>query len=268
MSKSFSMLLAAAAMAATSAPIAAQDDETLTGSADRQLGTSAGEWEGSWQDGNTWRGIWNGTYTTVDGDILHGQYIGTFTGEGRFEAEDGRILLLSDGGWEELEGGEPRIRQDYLTGGRPGSRFAYTDAEREAWLADCRILMSHAGGYSDYGRYRDRDDSGLVGGLLGAAVGGFAGNRIADGDRLAGTLIGAGLGGLAGAVIGSSVDRDGVADHEIDPNSLYAARYCDAYLRRYEMQAAAAYSPRMEYRQTLTTRGTPHYHSHHHGSED
>jgi Nickel/cobalt transporter regulator/Glycine zipper 2TM domain len=63
------------------------------------------------------------------------------------------------------------------------------------------------------GRWRDgrrnRDRSGIVGALLGAAIGAVSGNLIAGaGDRLAGSLIGGGLGALAGQAIDKSVHRD------------------------------------------------------------
>lgn len=63
------------------------------------------------------------------------------------------------------------------------------------------------GGWRD-GR-RNHDRSGIVGALLGAAIGAVSGNLIAGaGDRLAGSLIGGGLGALAGQAIDKSVHRD------------------------------------------------------------
>ena len=59
-------------------------------------------------------------------------------------------------------------------------------------------------------RYHDRRSSGVGGALVGAAVGGVAGNVIAGhGDKLGGTLIGAGLGGAAGYAIDRSSDGHG-----------------------------------------------------------
>jgi len=53
-----------------------------------------------------------------------------------------------------------------------------------------------------------RRDDGVGGALIGAAVGGVAGNVIAGrGERLGGTLIGAGLGAIAGMAIDKSEDR-------------------------------------------------------------
>lgn len=89
--------------------------------------------------------------------------------------------------------------------------------DREAWLDQCR---------AQYGRdRRGRGDGKLGGGILGAAVGGVIGNRVADGDRLAGTLIGAGVGGIAGAVLGSVISGSG--------NNRRAGDECETYLDRY-----------------------------------
>jgi hypothetical protein len=96
--------------------------------------------------------------------------------------------------------------------------------DREGWLADCR---------AQYGDERSRRSGRQGGGILGAAVGGVIGNRVADGDRLAGTLIGAGVGGLAGLAIGSAIgaanDRDRAADE------------CELYLDRYMAGGHAGY---------------------------
>jgi hypothetical protein len=54
------------------------------------------------------------------------------------------------------------------------------------------------------GRYYCRRDDGTTGLIIGAAVGGLLGNRIAPGDsRTIGTIIGAG----AGALLGREIDR-------------------------------------------------------------
>lgn len=90
------------------------------------------------------------------------------------------------------------------------------DFDRDEWLADCRE------GY----RNPRRSNSGAVGGgILGAAVGGVIGNRVADGNRLAGTLIGAGVGGLAGLAIGSAIAGSG--------DRRRAREACEAWLDDY-----------------------------------
>lgn len=261
MTTRFTLLLASAALGSVSAPIAAQDSPHHAPALDPLEATYDGQWEGAWQDEETWRGMWNGTYTGADGEVLQGRYMGTFVGQGRFVTDDGQVLLLDEEhGWHQGAGGyehqthrQPHRqlhhrRDPRALGASPDGRLGYTMAEREAWLSDCRLLMADGGGYDGYSDYyRDRDaDGGLIGGVLGAVVGGVSGNRIAGrGDRLAGTLIGAGVGGLAGAVIGSLIDgadddRDRDAAREVDANELWAARYCDAYLRRYEMGSGTA----------------------------
>ena len=251
MSTRLTALLSSAAMFAAASPAFAHDHEAAP-ALEPLAGVHDGEWQGEWTQDNTWRGMWNGTYTNRDGQSVQGQYIGTFVGEGRFITDDGHVLTLDEAdGWHE---GEQEVevhvmRRPRDLGASPDGRLGYSMADREAWLSDCRLLMADSGGYYDHDR-RDGGDGGLIGGLLGALFGGFAGNRIADGDRLAGTLIGGGLGGIAGAVIGSAVDGDG-DEREIDANELWAARYCDAYLRRYEMGGYSGFAD--------------HGHGHHHG---
>lgn len=281
MSTRFTLLLSGAAMMAIATPALAHDDHPRSQQVEvmSTSGDYDGEWQGHWQDGDTWRGMWNGTFTTNEGEVLEGRYVGTFIGEGRFVTDDGRVLTLGEDGWHESDGGHVGngLRDPMHLGASPDGRLGYTLAEREAWLADCRVLMANAGGYTNYDDYyRDDADGGLIGGLLGAVVGGFAGNRIDDGDRLAGTLIGAGVGGIAGAVIGSVIDGSDDDRHdgrEIDANELYAARYCDAYLRRYEMGGGAGFHGQMAYGQpvmmvqTVATRAPHGHHSHRHGPE-
>ena len=145
-------------------------------------------------------------------------------------------------------------------------RLAYSNEEREAWLADCRIVMRDDDYYDRYddARYDDEDDGngGFLGGLFGAVAGGIAGNRIAGrGDRLAGTLIGAGVGGVAGAVIGDALDddddrRDYRDDDYRDSAYRNADDYCGAYLRRYEASGQAG-SGQMVYVQPVTMVAAP-----------
>lgn len=54
------------------------------------------------------------------------------------------------------------------------------------------------------GRYYCRRDNGTTGLVIGAAVGGLLGNRIAgDGDKTLGTIIGA----VGGGLLGRAIDR-------------------------------------------------------------
>ncbi len=109
-------------------------------------------------------------------------------------------------------------------------RFAYTAAQREEWLAQCRAL--HRQDNLVYYEEDEGADGGLIGSLLGAVAGGVIGNRVADGERLAGTLIGAGLGGLAGLVIGTALDGDDDEGRYVEQD--YGFDYCEAYLLNYE----------------------------------
>lgn len=68
---------------------------------------------------------------------------------------------------------------------------------------------AYAGDYDPAFLEACRRDSGLGGAVIGAAVGGLAGNRIAGrGNRTGGTLIGAGVGAVAGMVIDKAEDRE------------------------------------------------------------
>lgn len=56
----------------------------------------------------------------------------------------------------------------------------------------------------DDGRYYCRRDDGTTGLIIGAAVGGLAGNELAGrGDKLLGTVLGA----AGGAILGRAIDR-------------------------------------------------------------
>ncbi len=231
------LLLAGTAALATAIPVTAQDipyPQPDHGEVshhegpghhrgyDDRAGQYDGAWEGEWADEDVWHGQWTGSYTDADGRRTEADYRGMWMGEQSFASEDGRMRAHDGHGWRERRG-QRRHR---------GPRLGYSPQERAQWLSDCRYLMAGRGGYHD-----DGGDGGLVGGVLGAVIGGVAGNRIADGNRVLGTVVGAGLGGLAGAAIGSAIDGDG--DGEISRDELWAAHYCDAYLRRYEMGAGS-----------------------------
>src|SRR5690606_7731493 len=99
----------------------------------------------------------------------------------------------------------------------PQPALGYTEAERDAWLADCREQY--------YGK--GRRSGGIIGGLIGAIGGGILGHEVTNGSstrRLGGTLIGAGVGGLAGLAIGAAIGASG-DERKIDE--------CEAYLHRY-----------------------------------
>lgn len=111
--------------------------------------------------------------------------------------------------------GDHREGYDRQLPPQPSERqFAYTAEQREDWLRECRR--------------RYDSDGGLGGALIGGAIGGFAGNRIAgDGNRVVGTVAGAAVGALAGRAI----DRAG--------DERRARDICEDYLIRYEDQGAA-----------------------------
>ncbi len=72
--------------------------------------------------------------------------------------------------------------------------------ERQQWIDECQRRT----------KGRNRNDTGqIIGGLLGAVAGGFAGYEIAGvGDRVLGTVLGVGGGGLLGGLLGSLFDGD------------------------------------------------------------
>ncbi|MFN3863619.1 MAG: hypothetical protein ACK4RT_04985 [Erythrobacter sp.] len=90
--------------------------------------------------------------------------------------------------------------------------------EREQWLDECRRRTAG----------RSKDDTGtIIGGLLGALAGGFAGYEIAGaGDRVLGTVLGVGGGGLIGGLLGSLFNSDDKSHYDCE-----AA--LDAYLTQY-----------------------------------
>ena len=87
--------------------------------------------------------------------------------------------------------------------------------DRDRWLLNCRERIRGV---------RREDRAGVIGGLLGAAVGGVAGNHLWDSERLAGTLLGAGVGGLAGIAIGAAIGAAGDRRRE-DECAMHLDRY-------------------------------------------
>ncbi|QDH33443.1 hypothetical protein [Porphyrobacter sp. YT40] len=102
----------------------------------------------------------------------------------------------------------------------PAAAMGYAPAvfERDQWIAECQRRT----------RGQNRDDTGkIIGGLLGAIAGGFAGYEIAGvGDRVLGTVLGVGGGGLIGGLLGSLFDGD-------DEDRYDCEAALDAYLSQY-----------------------------------
>ena len=96
--------------------------------------------------------------------------------------------------------------------------FAPVVFERAQWIDECRRRT----------KGQNRDDTGtIIGGLLGAIAGGFAGYEIAGvGDRVLGTVLGVGGGGLIGGLLGSLFDGD-------DEDRYDCEAALDSYLSQY-----------------------------------
>lgn len=99
----------------------------------------------------------------------------------------------------------PGYTQSYTQGYAPMPATAYYSGspavfEREQWIDECQRRT----------KGRNHNDTGLIiGGLIGAIAGGFAGYEIAGaGDRVLGTVLGVGGGGLLGGLLGSIFDGD------------------------------------------------------------
>lgn len=104
--------------------------------------------------------------------------------------------------------------------------------EREQWIDECRRRT----------RGQNRNNTGLIiGGLLGAIGGGFAGYEIAGaGDRVLGTVLGVGGGGLIGGLLGSLFDRK-------DKRRYDCEAALDAYLTQYGSPSARIASREIAY---------------------
>lgn len=231
-------ILAATALVAVTLPAAAQPSyETVA-----QTALRGGQ---AWADEAQAGVSWGDTANAVVEDRSYGPDV-AYEYESREVVQD----IYEDSDWETGEWDRDARPEGYHTARRaihrergphrmernPAPRLAYSAAERDEWLAQCRALHAAQQTMVYYEEEEDRD-GGLIGGLLGGIFGGFAGNRIADGDRLLGTIVGAGVGGLAGAVIGSAIDR---ADDRDDGGRMayveddYGFDYCAAYLQNYE----------------------------------
>ncbi|WP_379922993.1 hypothetical protein [Erythrobacter sp. R86502] len=128
---------------------------------------------------------------------------------------------------------QPHQGYSYPAGYAPTYASAPVVFEREDWLRECRRRTRDLG----------RDDTGvIIGGLLGAIAGGFAGYEIAGvGDRVLGTALGVGGGGLIGGLIGSLFDGDDDEDRYDCDAAL------DSYLSTYGTPGARVASREIAY---------------------
>lgn len=87
-----------------------------------------------------------------------------------------------------------------------------------------------------------RRDDGVGGAIIGGAVGGIIGNRVAGrGNRTAGTLIGGGVGAVVGAAIDQSEDRSACNAYWERNNARSHGGYVDGYDRGGHASAAYGY---------------------------
>ena len=242
MSKRLAILAATTALVAIACPAAAQDNYEAVAENALRAGHS---WSDEAQAGVSWdaEAPEAAAYEWESREVVQDTYDDGY--EADTEAyEDGADWDGPPPGYRTARRSMPHHAERSQT-----PRLAYTAAERDEWLAQCRALHVQ----QDAAVYYEEDedsDGGLIGGIIGAVTGGFAGNRIADGDRLLGTIVGAGVGGLAGAVIGSVIDgRDDDDDRLAYVEDDYGFDYCAAYLQNYERgygtPGQVAYAPVM-----------------------
>ena len=122
----------------------------------------------------------------------------------------------------------------------PQQGYGMHPEERDAWLDECRARLSEGG-------------SVIEGALIGGAIGGLAGNRIAGrGNRTEGTIAGAAVGAVAGAAIDGATGR---RDRD----------ECEAYLDNYYAQASGVYGHHPGYGAYGPAHGYPQAYGYGHG---
>lgn len=125
--------------------------------------------------------------------------------------------------------------QGYAPAYAPAMGYAAAPAvfERQQWIDECRNRTKR----------QNRDNTGLIiGGLLGAIAGGFAGYEIAGvGDRVLGTALGVGGGGLIGGLLGSLFGGDK------EKNRYDCEAALDSYLSQYGAPTARIASREIPY---------------------
>ena len=156
-----------------------------------------GEWTGEWTDEDHYEGEWRGRVHADKADH-HGDH---------------------------------HAKHHDSHHGKPHRKLAYTPEQRAWWISECQRRMSYSYGRRERRVYRD---NGLGGALIGGALGGIAGNRIAGrGNRTEGTVIGA----AAGAVLGAAIDKAEDRGRYRDDRYADDGGYCENYLSAYESGA-------------------------------
>jgi len=250
MSKRLAILAATTALVAIAVPAAAQDNYEAV--ADRAL-RGGHSWSDEAQAGVSWGAEAPEAAAAYEWESR--EVVQDYDEDDTYEGGDYEVEAHDGADWDGPPEGYHTARRTMHRRGphhaerSQAPRLAYTAAERDEWLAQCRSLHARQDA-AVYYEEDDDSDGGLIGGIIGAVTGGFAGNRIADGDRLLGTIVGAGVGGLAGAVMGSVIDdRDDDDDRLAYVEDDYGFDYCAAYLQNYERgygtPGQVAYAPVM-----------------------
>jgi hypothetical protein len=105
------------------------------------------------------------------------------------------------------------------------------EADRAAWLDECRARMDERDDWSD--GYRRKRSSGLAGAAIGGVAGGLIGRGIAgSGDKALGTVAGA----VAGAAAGAVIERAASSGHDRHERRSYSGDYCEQYFNYYTQQ--------------------------------
>jgi hypothetical protein len=189
---------AAAGFALAAAPAFAQQAPSLprlSGAAPPQ-----GYYSAQADNDDSYHGDWSGSYIDLDGNVVEGNFGGSFVGDTLFVADHGPVLSEDGSGrWSEAEtvnegpdgppppgpGARGRMPHMHPMPMRPGMRpplppqpgqpmpqMGYTHQQREDWLNQCRHRLSDKGRDADHVRdrceaYLERYETGYGGGAYG-----------------------------------------------------------------------------------------------------
>lgn len=141
-------------------------------------------------------GEWNGEYVDPQGRVFEGEWEGTVT------RHDGVAGPGHPAPPRQMGAPYPHDDGYGLGDERRPPTTAYGLGDERGYSDNYTVPR----GYEGYERCLK--SNGLKGGVIGAIIGGVAGNRIAGrGDRLGGSLLGAGLGGLAGVAVEKATNK-------------------------------------------------------------